>query len=168
MFCDRCGSSLAPNARFCTTCGKEIYPSTATGQPAPAPTRPGTPVYPAGSYDGRVQRHVKTLAVLWGINGALRLMEVFSLYMIGRTLWPWFGHAFPQFPFGAFPAFAWLWALPFLAFFGALHLFLAWSLYERKPWARVLGLVVAFLALLRFPLGTALGIYTIWVLLPEA
>jgi hypothetical protein len=27
--------------------------------------------------------------------------------------------------------------------------------------------VLGFLALLRFPLGTALGIYTLWVLLPE-
>ncbi len=27
---------------------------------------------------------------------------------------------------------------------------------------------LGFLALLRFPLGTALGIYTLWVLLPEA
>jgi hypothetical protein len=31
----------------------------------------------------------------------------------------------------------------------------------------MLGVVIGFLALLRFPLGTALGIYTLWVLLPE-
>jgi hypothetical protein len=44
---------------------------------------------------------------------------------------------------------------------------LAWGLFERQPWARILGIVVGFLALLRFPFGTALGIYTLWVLLPE-
>jgi len=54
-----------------------------------------------------------------------------------------------------------------LALFGVLHLVLAWGLFEREPWARFLGLVLGFLALLRFPLGTALGIYTLWVLLPE-
>ena len=54
-----------------------------------------------------------------------------------------------------------------LAFFGVLHLVLAWGLFEREPWARFLGLALGFLALLRFPLGTALGIYTLWVLLPE-
>jgi hypothetical protein len=54
-----------------------------------------------------------------------------------------------------------------LGFFGVVHLVLAWGLFERQPWARLLGLVVGFLALLRFPLGTALGIYTIWVLLPQ-
>jgi protein-S-isoprenylcysteine O-methyltransferase Ste14 len=55
----------------------------------------------------------------------------------------------------------------FLGLFGLLHLVLAWGLFERESWARMLGLVIAFLALLRFPLGTALGIYTLWVLLPE-
>ncbi len=55
-----------------------------------------------------------------------------------------------------------------LAFFGVAHLVLAWGLYERQQWARILGLVIGFLALLRIPFGTALGIYTIWVLLPES
>ena len=54
-----------------------------------------------------------------------------------------------------------------LAMFGVLHLVLAYGLFERESWARMLGLVIGFLALLRFPLGTALGIYTLWVLLPE-
>ena len=54
-----------------------------------------------------------------------------------------------------------------LGVFGVIHLVLAWGLYERKVWARPLGLIIGFLALVRFPLGTALGAYTIWVLLPE-
>lgn len=37
-----------------------------------------------------------------------------------------------------------------LAMFGVLHLVLAWGLFEREPWARVLG------------------VYTLWVLLPES
>jgi hypothetical protein len=56
----------------------------------------------------------------------------------------------------------------FLTISGVLHLLLAWGLYERQPWARVLGIVVGFLALIRIPFGTALGIYTLWVLLPES
>ena len=55
----------------------------------------------------------------------------------------------------------------FLGLFGILHLVLAWGLFERQTWARALGLVLGILALLRFPLGTALGIYTLWVLAPE-
>jgi hypothetical protein len=55
----------------------------------------------------------------------------------------------------------------FLGLFGVLHLALARGLFEREPWARTLGIVMGFLALLRFPLGTALGIYTLWVMLPQ-
>lgn len=44
-----------------------------------------------------------------------------------------------------------------------------YSLLTRKPWARVLALVVGFLSLVNFPVGTAIGIYTFWVLFqPEA
>jgi uncharacterized membrane protein (DUF2068 family) len=60
------------------------------------------------------------------------------------------------------------WIGGFLGIFGLIHLILAWGLYEHTTWARPLGIVIGFLALIRFPLGTALGIYTIWVLLPEA
>ena len=37
----------------------------------------------------------------------------------------------------------------------------------RRPWGRVLMLVVSFFNLLRVPLGTVLGGYSIWVLLND-
>ena len=49
----------------------------------------------------------------------------------------------------------------------AAGVFAGWGLLNREPWARVLTLVVGFLALLHPPLGTALGVYTLWVLLPS-
>jgi hypothetical protein len=42
------------------------------------------------------------------------------------------------------------------------------SLLMRKSWGRVLAIVVAILSLIKIPFGTALGIYTLWVLLPSA
>jgi hypothetical protein len=36
---------------------------------------------------------------------------------------------------------------------------------KRKEWARILTLVISFFNLIRVPLGTILGIYSIWVLL---
>jgi hypothetical protein len=36
------------------------------------------------------------------------------------------------------------------------------GLLKRKAWARALALVLGILAILNFPLGTALGIYAIW------
>jgi hypothetical protein len=40
-----------------------------------------------------------------------------------------------------------------------------YGLLTRKPWARVLATVVDVLGLLNFPVGTAIGIYALWVLL---
>lgn len=165
MFCDQCGATLAPGAQFCTSCGKAIPPvsvrppASAAGQAQPS--------------TGRVQRHITLLASLWAINGVLRLigviwMLIFGQFFLpflngmGRHGWP-FGGTWP-FDFMSLGIFS---TAIFLGFFGILHLLLAWGLFQRQSWARVLGLILGFLALLRIPLGTALGIYTLWVLLPE-
>jgi hypothetical protein len=42
-----------------------------------------------------------------------------------------------------------------------------WGLLNFKPWARILMIVISALNLLHFPIGTALGIYGLWVLLKE-
>jgi hypothetical protein len=42
------------------------------------------------------------------------------------------------------------------------------GLLKRKNWGRVLAIVVSFLNLLNFPLGTLLGGYSLWVLFQEA
>ena len=39
------------------------------------------------------------------------------------------------------------------------------GLLKKKPWARILVLIVGFLNLVNIPIGTILGVYTIWVLL---
>ncbi len=36
-----------------------------------------------------------------------------------------------------------------------------------KPWARYMVLVLAVLDLFSFPIGTAIGVYTIWVLMQD-
>ena len=157
MYCDRCGTSLAPSAQFCSSCGKRVIP-TATPQYSQA--------YAVS--DDRVRRHIHRLATLWVVNGVLRFLFVGWLALGGRLfLMPFLGRGgFGMFPF--FSMFTWGPMLAVLAVFGVLHFVLAWGLYERQPWARYLGLVLGFLALIRFPFGTALGIYTIWVLLPES
>jgi hypothetical protein len=42
-----------------------------------------------------------------------------------------------------------------------------WALFTGRSWGRPVVLVLGFLHLINFPLGTALGIYTIWALLHE-
>ena len=41
------------------------------------------------------------------------------------------------------------------------------GLFRRKEWARILVLIISAIDLLNIPFGTALGIYSIWVLIQE-
>jgi hypothetical protein len=160
MFCDKCGSPVSAGAQFCSACGK------ATGA-APIAT---APTVARSASDGRVQRHIQLLASLWLASGILRFVGVGSMLIAGQMLpllmgWG-IGGRFGTWPFNLLP-FGLYSIAGMLAFFGVLHLLLAWGLFQREPWARVLGLVLGFLALIRPPFGTALGIYTLWVLLPQ-
>jgi hypothetical protein len=158
MYCDRCGTSLNPTSQFCSSCGKRVTATPAAYAGVPGQARP----------EERVRRHIHRLAMLWVVNGVLRLMLVLWLFGAGRYFMaPNFG-----------PARIWVWPLVhgqawesillILGLFGLAHLVLAWGLFERQPWARYLGLILGLLALVRFPFGTALGVYTIWVLAPES
>lgn len=43
------------------------------------------------------------------------------------------------------------------------------GLYKRKEWARILTLILSIIEIFSFPIGTAIGIYSIWALIqPEA
>ncbi len=42
-----------------------------------------------------------------------------------------------------------------------------WGLLKRKPWARLMVLIVSFLSLPGFPVGTLIGAYSIWVLMSD-
>lgn len=56
----------------------------------------------------------------------------------------------------------------FLIFVSIPGLIAGFGLYRRKEWARILTLVISVIILFNFPLGTAIGIYSIWALVqPE-
>lgn len=42
-----------------------------------------------------------------------------------------------------------------------------YGLLKRKEWARILIIIISFLDLFSFPFGTALGIYSLWVLFKD-
>ena len=50
---------------------------------------------------------------------------------------------------------------------GLAHVVVGVPLRRRKPWARLLALTLGSIDLLLLPYGTALGAYTLWVLLNE-
>ncbi|HYL61673.1 MAG TPA: hypothetical protein VE077_03550 [Candidatus Methylomirabilis sp.] len=171
MYCDQCGAPFASGSQYCTSCGKQIL--CAPGATAAVGSSPGTiPTLRAG-VERRVQRNLSLVAGLWAAYGVLRLLELGWLVAFRRILFGW------GWPFGGWPGGwtnalnPWIWGGlfsggVFMAVFGAAYLLLAWGLFERQPWARMLGIVLGLLVLIRIPFGTALGVYTLWVLLPES
>jgi hypothetical protein len=57
-------------------------------------------------------------------------------------------------------------AVIFAVFNLSLGLSAAYGLYKRRPWGRVLALVDCTISLFSFPVGTVVGAYGLWVLLP--
>lgn len=153
MFCANCGSKIGEGQNFCNACGKTVL------SPA-APSARGAV--------RRVDRHLRVVAVLWLIWSGLRLIPSVALLFFGSFWMTFFPFRKAFFPF-RFPV-AWL---PLAAMVGvillvytAAGLIAGWGLLERRSWGRTLALVMSILSLINIPFGTALGIYTLWVLLP--
>jgi hypothetical protein len=149
MFCDKCGSAAQPEQRFCSRCGREFAI--------------GSIAFPQRT---RVEAHVRLLGILWLALSALNAVGGLILFVVANTV-------IRRLPEMSSHGAAVVWLHPFLSFIAVLIFakagagFLAgWGLLQRQAWARMLTIVLAFLALFNIPFGTALGIYTLWVLLP--
>ena len=100
--------------------------------------------------------HVKVVGWLWIVNAVLSiLMAITSLAVIN---WP---RMIPEAQ------------VSLLASFGALCCFLpgiiaypiaGYGLLNYKSWARILAIILAIFNLILFPIGTALGIYTLIIM----
>lgn len=154
MFCDACGTQLQTNQQHCSGCGKAIS-GTIIGYPL----------------RGRIQEHVRLLAILWFAFSAFEIVVGLVLMILANTL---FVHIAEQSaaessaggsPLGFLHPLMTVVALFVLAK-AAAGILAGWGLLNREPWGRVLALVLGFIALIHVPLGTALGVYTLWVLLP--
>jgi hypothetical protein len=144
MFCDRCGTPLRGTEAFCSSCGKAF-------QVIPAPRR----------RIGRVEAHARMLGMFWLAFSMLRLA---GGWLASRFFDHWGFFWNPNYPF-FLPHL--MRGVGFLLMAGGILGILAgWGLIERQPWARTLAIVLGFFALFQFGIGTALGIYTLWVLLP--
>src|ERR1700690_2378917 len=136
MFCDKCGSAIQPDQRFCGKCGKEFGGGAGVGAPRP----------------NRVKEHIRLLGILWLALSALNAVGGMVLFIVANTIlrhhWPGMGpEGGPQ-----------MFLHPFLSLIAVLILIKAaagfaagWGLLQREPWARVVTLIVAFLALFNIP-----------------
>jgi len=165
MVCQACGTPIAEGVHFCSKCGAQVV------MVQPMYAQPPMPMFLP-----RVQRNLQTLGILWCVLGVYRVisgligiifLRAFTTHNFGNDAWM-FGGRFH----GAFPPMwmAGLW--PVIAvttiFAAVLALAAGYGLLNRRPWGRIVAIIAAILALIKFPLGTALGVYTLWVLAPGA
>ena len=148
MFCDNCGYQLPEGQRFCAGCGK-----------------------PAGiaqvrASDGRVTRHVQLVAILWLAAGFLNMLAAAAVFILGNTFFLGLGRVDGGFPIGSFLQGMMNVVGALVGVKAILCLAGGWGLLQRETWARPLVLVLGIISLLNVPLGTALGIYTLWVFIP--
>ena len=155
MFCSGCGQSMTPGQAFCPQCGRPVAPI--------VPPVPGLQ-FQIENYRGKV----KALAIVWFVYAGLSLVLGFAGLAFAKAFFtggfgPWMHFHGPTPP-------AWV---PFALRFGwaavvlrtALAAVTGWGLIEYSGWGRIVAIVAAILILLKFPLGTALGIWTLVMLL---
>ena len=145
MFCDACGAALQPGQAYCTRCSKQV-------------------IGPVVEGSGRVARNAHLLGILWIAYSALSLMGGVILMIIARTIFGRMG--LPSMPGGP-PMFI----RPLLSAIAlvlmckaAAGIAAGLGLLQRQDWGRILAIVLGAVSLINIPFGTALGIYTLWVL----
>jgi hypothetical protein len=146
MFCNRCGTELQSGSIVCSRCGRRL----------------GDPVRAIAQ--SRLERHLRTLAILWIAIGSLFFIPAIGLLIFGS------GVRFVlhnREPFQAlFPLFLYV-AGSTLAVLAAGGVCVGLGLIQHRPWARTAAIILGVLALFHPPFGTALGVYTLWVLLAD-
>lgn len=146
MFCNRCGAQLPPDSIGCPNCGRRI------GDPVSAVAQ------------SRLQRHLRVVAILWIALGALFAIPGAGFLLFGSSL-----HVIlhrQNFLPGIWPLLISL-AAGTLVIFAAGGICIGIGLMQHRPWARIAAIILGVLSLFHPPLGTALGIYTLWVLLAD-
>lgn len=143
MYCAQCGAKIEEGQKFCNACGGPVSQAmVAQGQ-------------------GRMPKHLKLLGILWVAISVLHLVPGIGLIFFGSF-------ALPFIPFhvrALVVPIAMMAGIFFLAS-AILGILAGWGLLTYRPWARILAIILGIIALIHVPFGTALGIYTLWVLLP--
>ena len=156
MYCSGCGQGLQPGQTFCPQCGRPVAV-------APPPV-PGLQ-FELATYANKI----RALSMVGFLYGALTLIfsfvgMAFARAFVYRHFGPWGRWGDPIRPewFGpAFLQFIWV----FVVLRAGLLLAAGWGLMQREPWGRMVAIVAAFLSLLKFPFGTAIGIWTLIMLM---
>ena len=107
----------------------------------------------------RFAHNVHTLGILWLVLSVLRLVPGLTIVIIFHL------NLFPQLLSPLTHRVLTGIGLFFLIG-GILGIVIGGGLLRRRPWARMLAMVIGVIGLVEIPIGTAVGIYSLWLLLP--
>ena len=149
MYCNSCGALMGAHDTVCRTCGQGTVGVAGSTSRAPG---------------GRLRAHLGTLSILWFVFSAFLLIGAAVTFTISHFMRLHLEVSAP--PVGEVIAPMVLFGVSMLCLaLGAASFATGWGLYNRRDWGRPVALVMGFLFLLKPPFGTALGIYTLWVLM---
>ncbi|HLK34308.1 MAG TPA: zinc ribbon domain-containing protein [Terriglobales bacterium] len=148
MYCNHCGAPLGQNQLACPSCGRSV-----------------ADVQTAIAIRSRVAGHLHLLAIFWFVMAAFWIIPTAIMFFLSAAATTAIPRTAPP-PARIFGPILFLGlGILFLAI-AAARAVTGYGLLKVLPWGRVLALIMGFLMLLDLPFGTALAVYTLWVLLP--
>jgi hypothetical protein len=132
--------------------------------PRPCASKCGSPSDPLPELSSRVDL-VGVLFIVWGILTALVGVSTLLLAIAAASIVSSAGHSGNLFTFTVTAAFLTLGVIAII--WGVAHVAVGVPLRQHRPAARLLALTFGAVDLVLLPYGTALGCYTLWVLLNE-
>jgi hypothetical protein len=111
-----------------------------------------------------MEKHVKFIGILWIVYGALSFLAGFLVFgiLFGISFIPDMGHEAPVILRGVGLGIGLL-----LTILALPKVIAGVGILKRQEWGRILTIVLSFLCVLSFPLGTALAIYSFVILIKE-
>ena len=114
-----------------------------------------------------MENHVKAVGILWIVKGVLGLLAGFLVLSILLGIGVFAGISSGDDVVLPIMAIIGIGLGVLLGLLSIPNIIAGIGIMKFKQWGRLLGLVVGALNLMEIPFGTALGIYTFWVLLKD-
>ena len=107
-----------------------------------------------------MEQHIKILGWLYLAFGVLGVIVAAFVFLVMGIAGAASGEADAALAAGGIGFFV----AVLIAVLSLPNLIAGWGLLKRKSWSRMLAIVLGALSLLSIPVGTIIGIYTIWAL----
>jgi len=112
-----------------------------------------------------MESHKRILGIIYVVSGLLLLMGMMFLSLFFSIMVPWIAENSGD------EQWVFTWLVPFIRFIAILvcvviavpSLIAGWGLLNNRSWAMLFALILGCLRLFSFPIGTAIGIYAIWI-----